>query len=191
MSGYTPTVGDRIRATTVHEGVVTFASDSGHFTLRHDDGTCTTGCVSGQTTVELLPPVEDWQPGDVVRNADDPEDKRIWVNDDPAAPDLWFGAVHPRGGWRWAREKMPANLRLLVRDGQPVTQSQSEPAHPQPGDVVAEEPPVGSVVRDREHDLWARSGLGWSCGQSERPIPWTNLMTAWRPLELVCRGAGQ
>lgn len=156
MTDYQPRVGDRVRV--VLEGTVTDdATDNstpfGQRGIRY----CGWGAA---VAIEVLTPAEHWQPGDVVRNADDFEDKRAWmfrpVGGDDDAP--WVA----HDGLVWVtRPALPANLRLLVRDGQPVAQPQPERAHPQPGDVLTEEPPVGSVVRDSEGDEATHAEAGW------------------------------
>jgi hypothetical protein len=249
---YTPKPGDTVRITI--EGVFDLSCRS--------DGT--NGVLSlpnlddiwirtPKVTHERLSTPEQWQPGDVARNADDSNDVRSFVYAGPPSD--------PRP-WRWAelvayepgvdpeqwvffvgqRGDLPANLRLLVRDGQPVEQPNAKSwdrvqtirtlrlavggsgrpqptlpdardavddgcrtiadylawdaartAHPQPGDVVTEEPPVGSVVRDRSGSTWTQFKLGeWWCGsvpadlQSGNEFAWAQ---RFAPLTLVRWGA--
>lgn len=62
---------------------------------------------------------------------------------------------------------------------------------PQPGDVVTEEPPVGSIIRDRDGDLQERSTAGWHWhkvggvkGDAD-PWTWQFVSTHFEPLTLV------
>jgi hypothetical protein len=200
MSDYQPQAGDRVRVTVegwVEEVLPAPAGERPTIKVASDDSPSVLAWTgSAAVTVELVErpaPTEEWQPGDVVRNADDPSDGRLWTFYLDGVEDKlpWHNV---RSGWNH-RSALPANLRLLVRDGQPV--SQPEPSHPQPGDVVSEEPPVGSVVRDREGDEWVHMSDGrWDCRADEdfsqgNTIPWRHNVESYAPLTLVRWGAGQ
>lgn len=190
MSDYQPQVGDRVSLT----GTVERVSPAGRgVRVMTDGGVPTLVGVAGLTLIERPKPAEEWQPGDVVRNADDPEDTRMWFcADDTETPWARFTEM----GIDWGeRDALPANLLLLVRDGQPVVQPQP---HPQPGDAVTEEPPVGSVVRDREGDEALRHDDGWVYflvnGKAKRgnpSCPWAEVTRDYSPLSLVRWGAEQ
>jgi hypothetical protein len=188
VSDYQPQVGDRVSMS----GTVTHVSPTGtSVSVDADNGQHTLMFARALTLVERPSPAEEWQPGDVVRSADDPQDTRVWTFYKDGVEDklAWHNI---RSGWNH-RSGLPANLRLLVRDGQPV--SQPEPSHPQPGDVVSEEPPVGSVVRDRSDSKWTHfKPSQWWCGdvpdglQSGNEFAWVQ---TFGPLTLVRWGAGQ
>lgn len=74
------------------------------------------------------PPAESWQVGDVVRNADDPDDRRVWICDGTTkTPWLLPGDPETVPGYAWcAPEDVPANLTLIVRDGHPVLREPSD-----------------------------------------------------------------
>lgn len=74
---------------------------------------------------EKLAPEEDWRPGDVVRNADDPADGRTWAFADPFGSFQWTGPEKDQGNWWYERDELPERLTLLVRDGQPVAAAAS------------------------------------------------------------------
>jgi hypothetical protein len=64
---------------------------------------------------------EQWQLGDVVRNADDETDHRSWafVPDEEGGSLPWARLFAYDLDWD-ARDHMPANLELLVRNGRNV-----------------------------------------------------------------------
>lgn len=139
------------------------------------------------------------QPGDIVRNADDDSDLRAWSYADPdddrecGQPWLLVTADKETGVTRWCgRDTLPANLRLLVRGGHPVADRAER--HPQPGDVVNEEPPVGSVVRDNGDHQWTRRSTGWgisSAGSSRYDCRWSGHVDNYGPLTLLHWGVEQ
>lgn len=72
-------------------------------------------------TVEVITPPESWQPGDIVRNADDPTDKRMWqFAGGSRSSHAWVRVGANDGKW-YRRDELPARLTLLVRDGEAVT----------------------------------------------------------------------
>lgn len=238
MSDYRPAVGDRVSVA----GVVRAVSPSGmgvtvdldgvgiHFGSNKPDGTSDWLTLLGRPS-----PSEHWQLGDVVRNADDPDDGRTWwCWKDRASVDRW----HEIGTGDWSsRHDLPANLALLIRDGRPVAQPNLRPMneriltfrnlvhaatgvapdpldlraaietgvttpegyalwdargaerHPQPGDVITEEPPVGSVVRNPYGAEFANVANGWR-GQSGS-YSWVEISGNGATLTLVRWGAEQ
>lgn len=69
---------------------------------------------------------EQWRLGDVVRNADDPTDRRAWLYGATADAKDVLPWMDIRGfGWS-STEHLPTNLALLVRHGQPVAAARDE-----------------------------------------------------------------
>lgn len=82
------------------------------------------------TAMSVLEVGERWEEGDIVRNADNPTDLRLWrysITDDPVGSfsrrndgkyeTWWEVTALPRSS---GRASLPTNLTLLVRGGQPV-----------------------------------------------------------------------
>lgn len=80
--------------------------------------TVTLGCASDPRPVV---PVEQWQKGDVVRNAVDEADPNVWIHDGSTDSDCWATATPKDGMDYFTRTELPERLTLLVRDGKPVS----------------------------------------------------------------------
>ena len=113
MSDYTPKVGDRVRVTSVVEGVVTEEGPA-WFDIKTATGTATIYAeTTSDRTIERLPdPEPEWQPGDVALDEC-----------------CGLALIRDDGGWRdRIGRHLPdgefierCNLRPVILGGKPVT----------------------------------------------------------------------
>ncbi|WP_239405439.1 hypothetical protein [Frankia sp. Cj3] len=111
----TPRPGDRVRVTV--DGIL--GTDGKNVLLGEGMALPTAQAVA----IEAVLPIENWRTGDVVRAADDPEDRRAWQYNPDGDDDLpWellgsYAAEAPRYS---NRADLPDQLTLIVRNGQLV-----------------------------------------------------------------------
>jgi hypothetical protein len=126
-----PKLGDRVRI--VVEGVVKAMTVNGPGPTmafvepdgaRNGEGFAVTQLGTlPSVSVEVIAPAESWQAGDVVRNADDPDDMRAWgVEPRPGkvGTRVRFVLLGDPDVDYLDREDLPDRLTLLVRDGRLV-----------------------------------------------------------------------
>lgn len=139
MSGYVPQAGDRVSVACM---VLDVAPNNNAVYVDLFGGACRWLPTDRLALLERPAPVEGWLPGDVVRNAADPEDKRSWTNADPGTAYPWVSSSYKAdNAWWFGREQLPATLQLLVRAGQPVPQPDTKTVDP--GECGSRGPRVG------------------------------------------------
>lgn len=111
--------GDRVRVTI--EGVVVNLDRLGEWVhVEGSHGGHSIHLASLTVPVEVLPPVEDWHVGDVVRNAHREDDQRTWIKLASLGDARVWISCQGNGISHVSRDQLPIRLRLLVRDGQAV-----------------------------------------------------------------------
>lgn len=120
-----PRPGDRVRI--IVEGVVAPEGDVVHAAVLGASPEHLPLIGSTLVDWDILEPIDSqWRHGDIVRNAEDAEDPRLWVVHDPATDDSGWSNPKRCGWWttvdgqKVRRETLPTSLELVARNGHPV-----------------------------------------------------------------------